>query len=101
MRANWDDLNIPARTATLAAAALPMIQYDNTGHLVATQSLVRTHDLGIFFTSIENLAEQLHDTDKLHMLKSHLKTKRELFTFDYHVPDLVEFFKKVIKRKRQ
>jgi hypothetical protein len=41
MRADWDDPNYPARIATLAAAGLPMLQCDNTGHLEATQTLVR------------------------------------------------------------
>lgn len=34
-RVSWDDLNLPARISTLAAAGIPMIQQDNTGHLVA------------------------------------------------------------------
>jgi hypothetical protein len=36
--ADWNDLNDPARTATLAAAGLPMIQKYNAGARVAIQA---------------------------------------------------------------
>ena len=40
-KANWDDLNYPARLSTLAAAGLPMLQKANDGAVVATQTLTR------------------------------------------------------------
>ena len=46
-RADWDDLNYPARIATLAAAGLPMIQKNNAGARVAIQALARGRDLGL------------------------------------------------------
>lgn len=96
MRANWDDLNYPARMATLAAAGLPMIQRDNTGHIVATQNFVREHDLGIFFKTIPDLAQQLHDKQQMNRLRKNVWDKRLTFSFDYHVNALVSFFRKVI-----
>lgn len=39
--------------ATLAAAGLPMLQGDNQGSIVATQSLARELDLGVFFSDME------------------------------------------------
>ena len=47
-RAEWDDLNYPARMATLARAGLPMIQRANPGALVATQSLTKRLGMGFF-----------------------------------------------------
>jgi hypothetical protein len=60
-RANWDDLNYPARLSTLAAAGLPLIQRDNTGAIVATQALARSLGNGLFYRSIPELADRLRD----------------------------------------
>lgn len=51
----WDDLNYPARLATLIAAGLPVVQYDNRGDIVATQTLVRKLDIGIFCQNMAQL----------------------------------------------
>jgi glycosyltransferase involved in cell wall biosynthesis len=99
MKANWDDLNIPARMATLAAAGLPMLQHDNTGHIVATQALVKQHGLGIIFTSIEELASQMSDKDVMTQMRERVWQKRMMFTFDEHVDELINFFKQIIDRK--
>jgi hypothetical protein len=56
-RADWDDLNYPARIATLAAAGLPMIQKNNTGARVAIQALGRERD-SRSSSSIPDLANQ-------------------------------------------
>lgn len=95
-RANWDDLNIPARMATLAAAGLPMLQGDNTGHIVATQTLARELDLGLFFRDMTDLGAQLQDRERLSALRENVWAKRELFTFDHHVARLTDFFREVI-----
>lgn len=99
MRANWDDLNYPARMATLASAGLPMLQRDNTGHIVATQTLVRDHELGIFFNSFEDLAAQLRNKEQMLRIRKNVWDKRFAFSFDYHVTTLVSFFRKVIRGK--
>ena len=100
MRANWDDLNLPARMATLAAAGLPMLQRDNTGHTVATQTIVKNLGLGLFFNDAAELAAQLRDQEKMKQLRQTVWEKRMLFSFDYHVTELVSFFKEAIKRKK-
>jgi glycosyltransferase involved in cell wall biosynthesis len=96
-RANWDDLNYPARVSTLALSGLPMIQQNNEGAIVATQSLARQLGLGVFFDTMDNLGVQLHDKQRMQAIREQLNQKRDLFTFDYHVPELVTFFRKVIE----
>jgi len=100
MRANWDDLNYPARMATLAAAGLPMLQRDNKGHTVATQSIVQNLGLGLFFNDAAELAAQLRDPEKMKQLRQTVWEKRVLFSFDWHVEELIAFFKKAIARKK-
>lgn len=98
-RANWDDLNYPARIATLALAGLPMIQGDNTGAIVATQTLARERDLGICCTSMADLAAQLHDTARMEQLRASVWAQREQFTFDTHADELIAFFRQVIMQQ--
>ncbi|MFL6672678.1 MAG: glycosyltransferase family 2 protein [Massilia sp.] len=95
-RANWDDLNYPARIATLAAAGLPMIQRANPGAVVATQELARRLGIGIFFDSIAHLAGQLKDQEQMQRVRARVWGERRQFCFDHHVPELVAFFRRVI-----
>jgi hypothetical protein len=95
-RSNWDDLNYPARLATLIAAGLPLLQYDNRGSVVATQSLVKEMNIGLFFTSMRQLREQLEDRSTMIGLRKNIWKNRDRFTFDYHADDLVAFFRKTI-----
>lgn len=99
-RANWDDLNYPARLATLAAAGLPMIQRDNSGAIVATQTLARELGIGLFYRSIPELAEGLRDRPALAAMRARVDAQRERFCFDTHVPDLLAFFRRVIAMER-
>ncbi|MCU0492969.1 MAG: glycosyltransferase [Chloroflexaceae bacterium] len=98
-RANWDDLNYPARIATLAVAGLPMLQRDNSGALVASQNLARDMNLGLFFSSMAELAEQLRDETHMARLRDNVWRQREQFTFDAHAERLVAFFRQVIAHK--
>lgn len=98
-RANWDDLNYPARLATLAMAGLPVLQGDNQGAIVATQTLVRQLDIGLFFSDMADLGEQLHDQSRLNRLRENMWRQREHFTFDYHADRLLDFFRQVIATK--
>jgi hypothetical protein len=98
-RANWDDLNYPARLATLVAAGLPVLQRDNTGSAVATQSLVRERDLGLFFTEMADLGERLRDFHRLEEIRENVWRQRDEFTFDFHTDRLVEFFRQVIDER--
>jgi len=95
-RADWDDLNYPARIATLAAAGLPMLQMANAGALVATQNLVREHDLGVFFDAIDELGPLLADESRMERVRANVWRERERFTFDFHADALEAFFRTVI-----
>ena len=95
-RANWDDLNIPARLGTYAAAGLPWLLRDNRGSRVAVQSLAEQHDVGVFFEGFEQLAEQLRDRARLARLTENMRAARKQFAFDAHVDDLIAFFRRSI-----
>ncbi|HSJ52194.1 MAG TPA: glycosyltransferase family 2 protein, partial [Anaerolineae bacterium] len=99
-RSNWDDLNIPARLTTLITAGLPVLQYDNEGAAVATQTLGREHGISIFFKSMPELREQLASEERMAQLRDNIWRQREQFTFDHHVGRLVRFFRTVIDNKR-
>lgn len=99
-RSNWDDLNIPARMSTLALAGLPMLQADNSGHLVAMQSLVKKLDAGLFFNNMKELGQQLRDRELMHRLRENVWKQRSFFTFDYHAEALTAFFYEVIRVHR-
>lgn len=98
-RANWDDLNCPARMATLALAGLPMLQRDNTGSIVATQELARRLNLGLFFHDMSELGQQLHDQAEMARLRESVWQQRDLFTFDHHADRLIAFFRRVIAER--
>ncbi len=97
-RANWDDLNIPARISTLALCGLPMLQADNCGHIVATQSLVKKLNIGLLFKTMEELGSMLRDKQLMSQIRTNVWEQRHLFTFDYHVDELVAFFRAVISK---
>lgn len=95
-RAIWDDLNYPARIGTLLAAGLPLLQYDNCDAVVATQSLARKYDLGLFFQNMQELRTQLDNVERMTYLRENVWQHRQQFTFDYHADRLIEFFHNVI-----
>jgi len=99
-RANWDDLNYPARIGTLAAAGLPLIQYDNHDAIVAADRLARDLDVGIFGRDLAELRPQLADTKRMEALRANVWRHRDRFTFDHHVDRLVAFFRHVIAAAR-
>ncbi len=95
-RANWDDLNYPARIATLAAAGLPLLQHDNRGSIVAMQTLARERGLGLFFDSMEDAADKLRERDVVQRVRENVWQQREHFTFDNHVDRLVALFRQLL-----
>ncbi|HZP88289.1 MAG TPA: hypothetical protein VFB54_15870 [Burkholderiales bacterium] len=95
-RANWDDLNYPARLAALVAAGLPVLQRDNGGSIVATQSLVRSLDIGLFFDDMAQLFAQFNDRGRMAAMRARVWQQRDRFTFDYHADRLIDFFRQVI-----
>ena len=94
--ATWDDLNLPVRMATLAAAGVPMLMRDNPGQLVASQSLLRSRSLGVIYRDADHLVERLRDRPAMAALRHSVWAQRAAFTFDAHVDELVDFFRKVI-----
>ena len=101
MRATWDDLNMPARMNTLAAAGLPMIQYDNTSHTVAVQQLMKEINAGLFYKNFSELREQLADPQRMDTLNRNILQNRSRFCFDNYVPALMDFFEQIIKKTKQ
>jgi hypothetical protein len=99
-RARWDDLNSPARVATLMAAGLPSIQRDNTGSIVATQSAVQREGTGLLFTDVDDLADQLHDVGLMESARVAVESVRHRYTFDAHADTLIEFLRETIARRR-
>jgi hypothetical protein len=100
-RANWDDLNCPARISALAMGGVPMIQRDNAGSIVATQALVRRLELGVFYRSIDELGALLYDHAAMASLRERVWSQRFEFCFDTHVPRLVDFFRTAIAHAAQ
>jgi hypothetical protein len=100
-RANWDDLNIPARLATLGLAGLPMLQADNSEHVVATQSFVKKHNLGLFFKDMRELGQLLRDRQLMLELRENVWKQRGMFMFDNNVNSLIDFFEAVIKNRKK
>ncbi|MFD2967726.1 glycosyltransferase family 2 protein [Sphingobacterium bambusae] len=96
---SWDDLNIPARTSTYAAAGLPLILKDNSEHIVAIQSKIDELGYGVLFNKIEDLIVQLKDEKFMSKLTKNAKKASVLFTFDHYAPRLTSFFHSVIKYK--
>jgi len=97
VRANWDDLNIPARMATLALSGLPMLQKNNEGHTVAIQTLAKDLNLSLFFNNMAELKQLLQDRPFMMQLRNHVWEQRHLFTFDLHAEELINFFRQVKK----
>jgi hypothetical protein len=98
-RANWDDLNVPARMATLAAARLPMLHLDNRGSIVAVNSLTLAHGTGIAFETIEGLASQLREELATGRVRQAVEANRDAFTFDHHADRLVAFLRNAAERR--
>jgi hypothetical protein len=95
-RAVWDDLNYPARIATLAVCGLPMLQADNRPHLVAAQNFCEPRGLSIFFKDIPHLGEQLRDRALVQRVRDHVWNTRHQFTFDSKADDLIAYFRRIM-----
>lgn len=99
LRASWHDLNSPARLSTYAMAGLPMLQKANPNHTVASQLIAQKLNIGCFFDSFKEVGEILRDKQKMSNIRKNVWQHRRLFSFDFHVKDLIEFFIYVIKSK--
>ena len=64
------------------------------------QKKVTELNIGVFYEDYEDLANQLLDREKMRDLQQNVWKNRDLFCFDYYVPQLVSFFRKVINNKK-
>jgi hypothetical protein len=96
-RAHWDDLNLPARLGTYAAAGLPWIIRRSPGSLVAVDALAERHGFALGFDDLSDLGEQLRDQKLLATTTAAARAARAEFAFDTHVDRLVELFVRAIK----
>ena len=99
--ANWDDLNLPARLGTYAAAGLPWILKNNAPAIVAMENLARDYDVGVLFEDFADLAVQLRDRPRIQQLTANMRAARFDFAFDTHADRLVDFFRAAIARRRE
>ncbi len=101
MRATWDDLNVPARLSTYAAAGLPCIISKNEGHLVASKEITTSLGVAITFSQYEELAEKLVKEVRQRRLTKKMKDIRMQFSFDYNVPQIINLFSDAIIYKNE
>jgi hypothetical protein len=99
-RARWDDLNLPARLGTYAAAGLPWIIKDTAPARVALQRIAAEHDVGVLFRDFAHLGELLRDRERIAQQTANMRAARRLFAFDTHADALVAFFRRIIARHR-
>lgn len=92
-RATWDDLNLPARMATLATAGLPMLQRDNRGSIVAAHALAMRLGIGIDFRTPDELGERLRREVDDRAIHRRVLDAREAFAFDTHADRLIAFLR--------
>ena len=95
----WDDLNLPARISTYAAAGLPIILPDNTGNTVASNKVAEKYDIGLVYKERDELVNILQDEVKTRTHTNNMLRCRMEFSFDSHVLRLVEFLRSVIGKK--
>lgn len=101
MKVKWFDLNYAARMTTLAAAGLPMLQKNNENQISATFSLINDLGAGVNFDDFCELGEILRNKTSMQKVRQNIWKSRMLFSFDYHVDDLICFFRKVIRKKQE
>lgn len=99
IHAYWDDLNLPARISTYAAAGLPVILPKNEGHLVAIRDQVEKLGVGITYSSVDDLVECLKIERHSRTKCERMKEVRNFFTFNAHVDELVKLFRDVTSKK--
>lgn len=91
-RADWADLNLPARIGTYAAAGLPWILRRNAGHRVATADLARRLGVAVEYDDLDELAGRLRAEQADRAGSAAMRRQRDEFTFDAHVDRLTRFF---------
>lgn len=97
----WDDFNIPARISTYAAAGLPVIVPDNSGHISAVGDSLQTVGAGLFYSSYEELHDRLREEIASREHSANMRRNRKRFCFDYYVPRLNNLFHEAIAYNNQ
>ena len=100
LMATWDDLNLPARIATYAAAGLPIILPDNTGHLVGANEVTDRFGIGIKYKNTNEIIGLLREEVKSRVHSQNMMKCRMEFCFDNHIHQLVDFFKSAMSYKQ-
>lgn len=78
-----------------------MIFPDNSKHIAATQELAERLDVGIFFHDFYELSNKLKEQVRMKQLTDNMHRSREVFSFDYYVPQLIQLFRDAIRIKKQ
>lgn len=99
LKATWDDLNIPARISSYAAAGLPVISPANNGCITAITETLKDHNIGLLFNDLLHLATMLQDKELMQIKQENMRMNRLKFSFDYYVPEMIEMFRMAIKEK--
>jgi len=99
IRVNWNDLNFPARMSTYGMAGIPMLIRDNQGHRVATQEFLEKQGMALKYTSISTLRNCFTNKEKVYSIRENVWNNRNIFSFDYHIQDLINFFRQIIDQK--
>jgi glycosyltransferase involved in cell wall biosynthesis len=97
-RCTWDDLNYPARLGTYLVAGLPVLQPRADGSIVAMDRLVERLGIGLRYTDANEVAAALHDRTTLARARERVVSRRMLFSFDRHVPELIALFERLAGR---
>lgn len=100
LMATWDDLNLPARISTYAAAGLPIILPDNTGNTVGANEVIKKHGIGIEYRDTDEIIQFLQEEKENRKYAQNMMKCRMMFCFDYHVPRLMNFFQLAISHKQ-
>ena len=69
--------------------------------LAATQELAERLDVGIFFHDFYELSNKLKEQVRMKQLTDNMHRSREVFSFDYYVPQLIQLFRDAIRIKKQ
>lgn len=97
MRANWIDINSPARMATYAMAGIPMIMHNNKGHIVHHQKYLESYNMAIAIDSFRDLKRAFADKGKNRQIRESVWDNRKIFCFDHYAESLISFFREVIE----
>lgn len=101
LRANWIDLNSPARMSTYAVAGLPMIMHNNAGHIVHHQRYLQSLGMAVAINDFGELGDALSEPDNMQKLHENTWKNREAFCFDNYADRLINFFREVAEDARQ